>query len=367
VTAPQLRHFNWMESSVIGVGVTHVGLFALAIWAWRVGVRQAPFFLLSFGCLFAGSLVTAVIWLSDAPMKNAAMMGLMLGSALEMLMLSLAVADRFARTQSEKAEAQAGLIEETERRRAVEEAYADELAVEVRERTRELEAANADKDRVLAVIGHDLRSPLTGLTQAAEQVAATPADTPALGKFAGDAATMGRQVLLLIEDLVLWARLRAGLTPPPGRHRASAIVAPVVALHRAFAGQRGIKLVVTVPDDLRVATDLVLAQTLLRNLVANALKFARSEVAVDAAARAESAGGGVQLTVRDDGPGLPAAVLAGLAAELPAQTGVEGGLGLRLCVEISRALGAKLEAASVVGRGTEFKFVLPAAGDGTNP
>lgn len=365
-TTPWTESMMMMSLVVQGVGLTHLTLLGVGLWAWRAGVRQARFFVASFGCLFAGSLPLVVVWLWDVKLKNAAMMGLMIGSALEMLVLSLAVADRFAQAQREKAAAQQRLVEETEQRRAIEEAYADELAVEVRERTRELEEANADKDRMLTVIGHDLRGPLAGLTQSAEQLTAAPGtkeanaaavDRAALEGFVGDAAKLGRQVLLLIEDLVLWARLRTGAARAPARHPVRAIVAPVVALHRTMADQRGIKLTVVVADDLRVATDLVLAQTLLRNLVANALKFARSEVLVNAE-RAECEGGGVRLTVRDDGPGLPPAVMTALAGG----GGAEAGLGLRLCAEIGRALGVELKASLVAGGGTEFEFILPAAG-----
>lgn len=370
LATPWLKSMLALALVIQAMGVTHVTLLGISLWAWRTGSRQARFFALSYGCLFAGSLPTVAIWMWNPAHKHAAMMGLMVGSALEMLLLSLALADRFAQAQQEKAAAQAKLVEETEQRRAVEEAYADELAVEVRERTRELEVANADKDRVLTVIGHDLRGPLAGLTQTAEQLTVAPADRAALGQFVGDTAKLGRQVLLLIEDLVLWARLRTGEAHPPARHDVRAIVAPVMALHRAIANRRGVDFTVAVTEELHVATDLVLAQTLLRNLVANALKFARSEVTVSAHVRPAAEGGGARLTVRDDGPGLPPTVLAGLASATEAtpeaagltNAGMEGGLGLRLCVEISRALGAKLAVMSVAGGGTEFSFVLPAAG-----
>lgn len=352
LAAPWLGGVNLTQTVVTAAGLTHVGLLAVALWAWRIGIRQARFFVLAFGFLFAGSLPAVLVWLTNSVAKNATIMGLMTGSALEMLLLSLATADRFVLAQREREEAQARLVEETEQRRAVEEAYADELEVEVRERTRELEATNTDKDRIIAVIGHDLRSPLTGLTQAAEQLAGAPAEPAELGRFAGDSARVGREMLLLIEDLVLWARLRAGLQLPPGHHQMEALVTPVVALHRTIAEQRGIALAVAVPAELPVETDLVLAQTLLRNLVANALKFSRYRVTVGAHAEA----GGVRVTVSDDGPGLPPAVAAGLAGEM---TGMEGGLGLRLCVEISRALGTELEAGPGDDGGTVFSFVLP--------
>ena len=80
---------------------------------------------------------------------------------------------------------------------------------------------------------------------------------------------------------------------------------------------------------------MVLAQTLVRNLVANAVRFARTRVVVSAVAVAE----GVRVTVSDDGPGLPPEISAVLADDEGAKARSDlrsGGLGLRFCVESSR-------------------------------
>jgi len=319
---------------------------ALGGIAWRAGVWQARYFLLAFAFLFASGVVCVFAWYGHV-VGDTAQHSVMLGSALEMLLLSLAVAERFTQAQREKTLVQERLVAETEQRRLIEETYADELAIEVRERTRELEQANADKDRMLAVIGHDLRSPLTGLMRAADESS---------GDFAREAARTGRALLLLIEDLVLWARLRAG-TCALGVHSAPALLAPAVALHHALAERGGTELVVIVPEDLRVETDLVLAQTLVRNLLANALKFARHRVVL----RAEVDPAGVRFTVGNDGPGLAPEIAARIAAEEDGPMTATGGLGLRLCREICRALGVRLEARGGAEGGTEFGFTLKAA------
>jgi len=357
LTVPWTRYSTWMSLACCATAGTHVLLLGIAVRAWRAGARPARFFVLSFGCLFAGTAPLILEWMSGEVVPNAGMSGLMIGSALEMLLLSLALADRFVRAQEEKAAAQARLLDETEQRRAIEEAYADELEVEVRERTRELEDANADKDRMLTILAHDLRSPLASLTHTAKQLAAGPADAGRWGEFAAETAQVGREALLLIEDLVLWARLRPGGVFPAARHEVGVLVAPVVTLHRTLAGQRGVELGVTLPDALEVVTDLVLAQTLLRNLVANALKFARSRVEVEA----EAWDGAVRFSVRDDGPGLPERIATALRQDAVLPADVAGGLGLGLCVDIGRTLGTKLDVITGEGRGTTFRFVLPAA------
>jgi signal transduction histidine kinase len=304
--------------------------------AWRAGAVQARFFVAAFGLLFAGATPAVITWLNDDIAAGAAR-ALLAGCTLEMIMLSFAVADRFAQTQRQ-------LVEETEQRRMMEEAYADELEMEVRERRHELKQANADKDRMLAVIGHDLRSPLTGLMRSADE---------ARGEFAREVAQTGRALLLMIEDLVLWARLRAG-TRAVSTYSARALLAPAIALHRTVAEQEGIELVVDVADEGRVETDLVLTQTLVRNLLANALKFARTRAVLRTAEQAD----GVRFTVSNDGPPLPPDVAARLVSGEDEPMTATGGLGLRLCREICGALGMKLEARAAAEGGTEFGFVM---------
>ncbi|MDB6175650.1 MAG: ATP-binding protein [Chthoniobacteraceae bacterium] len=175
----------------------------------------------------------------------------------------------------------------------------------------------------------------------------------ATGEFSRDVARTGRALLLMIEDLVLWARLRAG-TRVAAVHAASALIAPAVALHHSLAEHGGLKLMLEIPEGMRVETDLVLAQTLVRNLLANALKFARTRVIL----RAEESDAGVRFTVGNDGPPLPLEVAARLAAGEDEPMTATGGMGLRLCREICLAQGLRLEARSGVDGGTEFGFIL---------
>jgi signal transduction histidine kinase len=337
LTTPWWTWWNWLRITVLAAGFTNVGLLILALVAWRAQVRQARFFVLSFGCLFTGILPMLIVWICASDFRDVGMRGLMIGSALEMLMLSLAVADRFAQAQRK-------LVEETEQRRLIEETYADELQIEVTERTRELSAANTDKDRMLAVIGHDLRSPLTGLMHAADEMP---------GEFAHEVTRTSRELLLMIEDLVLWARLRAG-TQVIQSHSVSALLVPALTMHHAIAEQSKVEIVADVPEGLRVEIDLVLAQTLIRNLLANALKFARTRVVLRARPRED----GIYFSVENDGPALSPEVAARLANGENEPITATGGMGLRLCREICQTLGTRLEARSPEGGGTEFGFLL---------
>ena len=339
----------------LGVIIVHVAVFSAAIAARRAGAPQASYFMLAIGALFAGLAPTFFYWVTAVPLADGGRI-VMAGSAMEMLLLAVLMSDRIGIIQQEKIAAQKALLAEAEQREIMQEAYADDLAMEVRERTADLERANADKDRILTVLGHDLRSPLTGLTRSAEHLAGRANGDLGVRIFLAEAAQTGRSLLLLIEDLVMWARLRAG-TGQVSVHPLAAVASPVFALQNFQAAADGIALRIQVPGDLIVKTDLVPVQALLRNLLSNALKAARSEVRVEALAVAE----GVRVVVRDDGPGLPAALMTALNAANSEQLPTMGGLGLRLCLEISRTLDLKLVAASCEEGGTEFHFTLSAA------
>jgi signal transduction histidine kinase len=133
---------------------------------------------------------------------------------------------------------------------------------------------------------------------------------------------------------------------------------PAASLHRTLAEHGGIRLVLDVPEGLCIRTDLVLAQTLVRNLLANALKFARTQVVI----RAQAEGSRVRLTVGNDGPPLPAEVAARLAGDQDEPMTATGGMGLKLCREICSVLGMPLETNLPPEGGTEFSFTLKSAG-----
>ena len=98
LTLPWSNNTLLLHLTVGAFSLTHIVLFAAAVQAWRAGSYYARYFVLSFGVLLGGVLPTAAIWLLAIPLGMSAH-AMRMGSALEMLLLSLALADRFARLQ----------------------------------------------------------------------------------------------------------------------------------------------------------------------------------------------------------------------------------------------------------------------------
>lgn len=359
---PSVHAVFTLNFLLLVLGVIFVPI--VSVLAWRRGARQARFFLLAFALYLVGHLAVLLEAFDLHLPPGWAERGMRIGSAAEMILLSLAISDRFRRIRAEKEALQAN--------------YTAQLERDVATRTRELQetaarlaASNADKDQLVAIIAHDVRTPLVSLLAVARSLhAAAPAEAPALAH--GIAQRTGT-LLALINNLLDWARLHTGQSPhEPAPFAVAGIANSVVQSLAPLATEKNLRLEHTVPDELFAHADLHAVQCVLRNLIGNALKFTPpgGRVWLDAAlvrpASADEASF-VELRVHDTGPGLPADLRATLAtaAVVPSTPGTGGergaGIGLALCRELVARDGGSLTFACPSEGGTVATVRLPAA------
>jgi signal transduction histidine kinase len=158
--------------------------------------------------------------------------------------------------------------------------------------------------------------------------------------------------------------VRGARTPVLGTFSIGAIVAEIDRQFGPVARARGQAWKVVADDpDARVVTDASRCQQVIGNLVSNAIKYTPPAGSVAVSARVE--GDSWNLTVDDDGPGVPADSLDRIFEpffRLPRdeQAKIEGhGLGLSICRELAAQLHGRVVVRSVVGRGTSMSLVLP--------
>jgi signal transduction histidine kinase len=234
-----------------------------------------------------------------------------------------------------------------------------------------LRQANDTQQELMRIIGHDLRGPVGTFQQI----------TPLLHEIIGPAPTADATDLVreldasaqrlgsLVDNLLHWARMQGGLVQyAPVRQRAATAVHSVERLYAPIARQKGVTLVADVSTDIAFTTDLDLLTTVLRNLLANAIKFTPPGGTVRLSAEADSQTGAVCFAVTDTGVGMPPATLAAFnaATRLTSQAGTAGepgtGLGLPVCQRFVTLLGGELRAEpnteQVPGTGMRFWFAL---------
>jgi signal transduction histidine kinase len=226
-------------------------------------------------------------------------------------------------------------------------------------------SATEERERILAVVAHDLRTPLCALLMDAEMMQVKQASTNG-----GQAATASRMYQTarrmdgLIEDLLEVTRTDRGtLALHAAPHAVDRLLGEAADMLRPLVEAGGLALHVAMPaGDVRVLADDGRVLQVISNLVGNAVKFTPAPGMVHLAAQVD--GAECRIEVRDTGPGIPPDQLPHLfGAFWQARHADRRGLGLGLAIArgIVEAHGGRIWVESEVGRGTTFTFSLPTA------
>jgi len=242
----------------------------------------------------------------------------------------------------------------------------DDDVREARRARGEAERANHAKDQFLAVLAHELRSPLSSMLVQAQLLRERHMD-PALIRRASEAIERGTKVQVqLIDDLLDVARIMNG------KLRMQSHIVDLCAVIRAAidgvsaqAARKSIAVSVVLDEAIgRVRGDPTRLQQVVSNLLTNAIKFTPEHGQVGVALALVD--GQARLTVSDTGIGIEPAflphVFTRFAQEDSSTTRTHGGLGLGLAIVryISEAHGGVVRAESRgKGAGATFTVELP--------
>ncbi len=237
-------------------------------------------------------------------------------------------------------------------------AYDSQRLAEEQERSRLLAAADSARAAVLAAVGHDLRTPLSGLRVALDGLRS---DDHVLTAEENDelldtAERSTRRLDELISNLIDLSRLQAGVLPVTLE---AADLGAVVAQARLDVGRQNVE--VHVPDSMPfIVTDPVLLERIVGNLLSNGVRHSPEGAPVDVTTTV--VGDEVFVTVADHGPGLDAARRKAMLADpLPSTRRADGGSGLGLAIvrQLTSALGGRLIVDETAGGGLTVHVALP--------
>ena len=220
------------------------------------------------------------------------------------------------------------------------------------------------RNALLGAISHDVRTPLTALIALAESLQGLPPEAHA--DVARAIVGQARQLNALVNNLLDMARLESGVGGGAAQLRCDwqSVEEAVGSAIRAARPALGTMAVQTAlaPGLPLVEFDAVLIERVLVNLLENAAKYGAAPIVVAARATEHA----LVLSVRDHGPGLPAA-LQGREQTLfdkftrgqteSATPGV--GLGLAICKAVVSAHGGEIAVANLPAGGAEFTVTLP--------
>lgn len=335
--------------------------------ALRQGNRSARFYLLAWSSSLIGSSLTSLTLFNVLPYHFLLLNAISIGFLFDIAFLSFALADRIFVMRQERDQAQKLAHE------ALQNAN-ENLEREVARRTRELaaakqqaELANQAKTKFLSHMSHELRTPLIGIIGFSELLASDSKSplTPDQAHNAKVIYDSGIHLKGLIDDIldisIIESDRIAVQTEPVSFHE---VLAEALAIVLPMAAERGTELHNRTGQEGQylVAADRLRLRQVVLNLLTNAIKYTPREghVAVELAARADA----VQLTVTDDGPGIPpekhAMIFEPFSRLQDGTKAIEGvGIGLALSRKLVELMHGRLFVESAVGQGATFCIELP--------
>lgn len=357
----------------------------MGLLALRQKRRQAIFFNIAITFLFTGILIGILRRLGVEIPESIGENSFQLGSVLECLLFSFALADRIKIANKEKRKAQLETIEALQKnemmireqnvllesrvreRTAKIEEQKEEIQQQnfvLHERSEELQKVNASKDKLFAIIGHDLRSPINSLKSLMDLLLNQYISAEEFVSISQSLRNSVEYAHFTLNNVLEWARSQMqGEVINLTVCNLSKLVKENMNFLESVAKSKQMILKSYVNTDIEVFADENHLRTILRNLIANAIKFSykNGEISINSTQSGEMQ----QIVVKDTGIGMTEEQIGKLFFtnthfSTKGTAGEAGsGLGLVLVKDLVEKNGGKIWVESEKDKGSTFYFTLP--------
>ncbi len=236
----------------------------------------------------------------------------------------------------------------------------------INQQNHELKKINADKDRFLLILGHELKSPFSGLLGLSELLTENirQYDIDQIELFANHINNSEQNIYNLLDDLLIWAKTKSGKALfNPVKLNFTEVYRSLFDLFSAKAEVKKITIALSSAEDFTVFADPDMLNTVIRNLVSNAIKFTENNGRITISACQTSAY--ATISVSDTGIGINPSDLTKLfdLSQIHSTKGTTGetgtGMGLLICKDFIEYHNGKIRVESEPGKGSVFSFTLP--------
>ncbi|HYX08524.1 MAG TPA: DUF3365 domain-containing protein [Bacteroidales bacterium] len=230
----------------------------------------------------------------------------------------------------------------------------------------EVKELNDTKDKLLSILAHDLRNPLSTILGFSGLLSNNlqKYDRQKIGQQVKIIHDVSFQAYELLDELLLWSKSQSGTMQfDPEQIVVLDLIQEYVSQLNANAVAKNIELAVSVPGNITVTADRNMLKLILRNLLSNAIKFTQEGGHV--IIRAERQRKETIFSVEDTGVGIEKENLEHIweisKKFISSGTANEAGtgFGLVLCKEFVERHGGKIRVISYPGKGSTFSFTIP--------
>lgn len=276
----------------------------------------------------------------------------------EMRMINAQLESKVEERTAELSNANEGLqAEMLERKKA------EELLARINQ---ELALVNREKDKLFSIMAHDLRSPLGSMMKLSELLVDNikEFDEEELLEISSTLHASATQTFQLLNDLLDWSAVQMGRGERKKElFSVAEAVSEIIAAQTEDATAKNITIKGECPKEISAFADKFAIQTVLRNLVSNAVKFTHAEGTITI--KAEIKDSFAVISVIDTGTGIAKEKQDKIfridaVGSSPGTAGEKGtGFGLLLCKDLVQRNGGQIWLKSEKGEGSTFSFSLP--------
>ncbi|GAA6135962.1 hypothetical protein NBRC116188_27520 [Oceaniserpentilla sp. 4NH20-0058] len=237
--------------------------------------------------------------------------------------------------------------------------------LELRLNYKKLQRVDKEREKIFSVIGHDLRSPFTSVLGFAKRLSQkshelSPEKTQDLANGVWSSAL---QVYQVLEELMQWTQQRIGRTHSDPKVR---LISPMIDESIRFLNDgfllKKITCVNQIQSDVSLLVDSAIFKTIIRNILANAIKYSPIQGKIEITFEAQENVGVV--IIEDQGQGVPTHLLGQLfndsVTSTPDTSGEIGtGIGLSLCAELVATQNGKIWVDPDYTQGARIKIQFP--------
>ncbi len=251
-------------------------------------------------------------------------------------------------------------------RRKIVEANIFDQDEELRAKNKELVKLYAEKDKFFSIIAHDLRSPFNAFFGFTEILStqSESMDVSEIKSLSESLNSSANKLYRLLENLLHWARVQRGLTAPdPETINLKELIQSCIRIFEESLERKKLKLNLQLGNDVLAKADVQMTNTIVRNLISNAIKFTNTGGSIT-----------IRTSVEDDDLSTISVIDSGIGMDVErmqnlfridiadSRIGTDGesstGLGLILCKEFAELNGGTISVESEENKGSKFTLTL---------
>ncbi|HQT23862.1 HAMP domain-containing sensor histidine kinase [Daejeonella sp.] len=234
--------------------------------------------------------------------------------------------------------------------------YLEKIASE--QKAKDLKLANETKNKLLSILAHDLRSPLSSIQSYLEALAELKPEEIDRDSIEASLLNETKYTQQMLSNMLHWSKTQmGGVTVNLLPLNLKDAIMPTINLMQSIAIQKEISIEENINNSITVLADRDMLQLVIRNLLSNALKFTNPAGQININAKIE--GNTSLITISDTGKGIPYEMQKDLfSVRVKSTFGTQNekgvGLGLSLCKEFTELQNGTIRFESEPGKGTRF-------------